>query len=158
MLIILGFIVLAFVIVVMAIALISRKINFTKKGAEACMKAGIITSFTIILMVTVGVMAAAVNKLHAADVNAQDKTAEVEVKAQTPAANSNAGLGFIAAAVAVGLGSIGAGIAVGMSGAAAVGAISENPKMFGTSIVFVGLAEGIAIYGLIIAIMVLSRI
>lgn len=88
---------------------------------------------------------------HAAETN------EAEIKA--PAThNPAAGLGYIAAALAVGIGSLGAAIAVGMSASAAVGAISENPQVFGKAMIFVGLAEGIAIYGLIIAIMILSSL
>ena len=63
----------------------------------------------------------------------------------------------LAAAIAVGLSSIGAAIAVSNTGAAAVAAIAEKPETFGRALIFVGLAEGIAIYGLIIAFMVLSR-
>ncbi len=65
--------------------------------------------------------------------------------------------GAIAAAVSTGLATIGAGIAVSSTGAAAIGAIAERPESFGRSLIFVGLAEGIAIYGLIIAFMVLNR-
>jgi V/A-type H+/Na+-transporting ATPase subunit K len=63
----------------------------------------------------------------------------------------------LAAAIATGLGSIGAGLAVSSTGAAAVGAIAEKPESFGRALIFVGMAEGIAIYGLIIAFMVLNR-
>lgn len=70
-------------------------------------------------------------------------------------ADSSAGLKAIAASISIGLGSIGAGIAVARTGTAAIGAISEKPEVFGKSIVFVGLSEGIAIYGLLIAILVL---
>jgi V/A-type H+/Na+-transporting ATPase subunit K len=66
--------------------------------------------------------------------------------------------GFLAAALAVGLGSIGAGIAVSSVGSAALGAMAERPEMASRALIFVGLAEGIAIYGLIIAIMILGRI
>lgn len=66
--------------------------------------------------------------------------------------------GFIAAAAVVGLGSIGAGIAVAYVGAAAIGAIGEKPDLFGRALIFVALAEGIAIYGVIIAIMILSKL
>ncbi len=66
--------------------------------------------------------------------------------------------GFIAAAIAVGLGSIGAGIAVSSVGSAAMGAMAERPEMAARALIFVGLAEGIAIYGLIIAIMILGKI
>jgi V/A-type H+-transporting ATPase subunit K len=63
----------------------------------------------------------------------------------------------LAAAIATGLGSIGAGVAVSSTGAAAVGAIAEKPESFGRALIFVGLAEGIAIYGLLISFMVLNR-
>jgi V/A-type H+-transporting ATPase subunit K len=66
--------------------------------------------------------------------------------------------GFIAAAIAVGLGSIGAAIAVGNIGTAAMGTIGEKPELAGSALIFVGLAEGIAIYGLIIAIMILGKL
>jgi V/A-type H+-transporting ATPase subunit K len=63
----------------------------------------------------------------------------------------------LAAAVSTGLACVGAGIAVAGSGAAAVGAIAEKPESFGRSLIFVGLSEGIAIYGLIISFLVLNR-
>ena len=65
---------------------------------------------------------------------------------------------FLSAALVVGLSSIAAGIAVAYVGAAALGAISEKPELVGRSLIFVGLAEGIAIYGLIIAIMILAKV
>ena len=65
---------------------------------------------------------------------------------------------LIAAALATGLACIGSGIAVAMVASSAVGAISENPSLLGKTIIFAGLAEGIAIYGLIISIMILNQI
>jgi V/A-type H+-transporting ATPase subunit K len=65
---------------------------------------------------------------------------------------------FIAAAIATGLSAIAGGIAVAYVGAAAVGAVSEKPEVAGRTLIFVGLAEGIAIYGLIIAIMILGKV
>jgi V/A-type H+-transporting ATPase subunit K len=65
---------------------------------------------------------------------------------------------FISAAVATGLSAIAAGIAVAYVGAAAVGAMSEKPEIAGRALIYVGLAEGIAIYGLIIAIMILGKV
>lgn len=62
----------------------------------------------------------------------------------------------LAAALAAGLAAIGAGIAVSGTGSAAIGTIAERPEAFGRALIFVGLAEGIAIYGLIIAFMVLA--
>lgn len=65
------------------------------------------------------------------------------------------GLRFLSAALAVGLSGIGGGIAVSASASAALGAISENDKAFGKALIFVGLAEGVALYGLIVALLLL---
>ncbi|MBN1259520.1 MAG: H+transporting two-sector ATPase C subunit [Anaerolineae bacterium] len=62
----------------------------------------------------------------------------------------------LAAAVAVSMGSLGAAYAVSATGSAAVGAIAEKPEVFGRALIFVGLAEGVAIYGLIIAFIILQ--
>ena len=70
---------------------------------------------------------------------------------------SDNGVAYIAAAIAVGLSTIASGIAVGLVGAAAMGAIGEKPELSGKALIFLGLAEGIAIYGLIIAIMILGK-
>jgi V/A-type H+-transporting ATPase subunit K len=66
--------------------------------------------------------------------------------------------GLVAAAMSTALGAIGAGYAVARVGSAAVGAIAEKPELFGRALVLVGLAEGIAIYGLIVSILILNRI
>jgi len=63
----------------------------------------------------------------------------------------------VGAALAIGLAAIGSGIAVGIAGAAAIGAIAEKPDLLGRTLIIVGLAEGIAIYGLIISFMILVR-
>ncbi|MDK2897042.1 MAG: V/A-type H+/Na+-transporting ATPase subunit [Candidatus Atribacteria bacterium] len=77
----------------------------------------------------------------------------------TPAPNnSSSGIGFIGAALATGMGAIGAGIAVAITGSSALGAISEKPELFGRSLTYVGLAEGIAIYGMIISILILGKL
>jgi len=72
--------------------------------------------------------------------------------------NLNPGLGYIAIALATGLSAIAAGIAVSNVGAAAIGSITEKPELFGRALIFVGLAEGIAIYGLIVSIILLTKI
>ncbi len=72
--------------------------------------------------------------------------------------SSASGLGFIAAALSTGMATIGAGYAVGAVGSSALGAVSEDPKILGKTLIFVGLAEGIAIYGLIISILILGRL
>jgi V/A-type H+-transporting ATPase subunit K len=72
--------------------------------------------------------------------------------------DSGTGLGYLAAAIAVGAGTVGAGIAVGAVGSAAMGVIGEKPELAGRALIFIGLAEGIAIYGLIVALMILARL
>lgn len=65
---------------------------------------------------------------------------------------------FMAAALVTGLSALGAAYAVAVVGGAAMGAIAEKPETAGRALVFVGLAEGIAIYGLIVAIMILGYV
>jgi len=66
--------------------------------------------------------------------------------------------GLMAAAIATSLAALGAGFAVAKVGTAAVGALAEKPELFGRLLIFVGLAEGIAIYGLIVSILILNRL
>jgi V/A-type H+/Na+-transporting ATPase subunit K len=66
--------------------------------------------------------------------------------------------GLIAAALATGASSLAAGFAVGKVGTAAIGAFAEKPELMARLLIFVGLAEGIAIYGLIVSILILDRL
>lgn len=74
------------------------------------------------------------------------------------AASSGNGLAYIAAAAATGLSCIGGGIAVAAAAPAAIGATSEDSKNFGKAIIFVALGEGIALYGMLISIMIISKL
>lgn len=84
-------------------------------------------------------------------------TAETQ-RAATVVAPEVVKWGFMAAALVAGLAAVGAAYAVAVVGAAAMGAVAEKPETAGRALIFVGLAEGIAIYGLIIAIMILGRL
>jgi V/A-type H+-transporting ATPase subunit K len=75
----------------------------------------------------------------------------------TAAAKSTNGAALIGAAIAVAGSSIGAAIAVAYTGSAALAAMSERPELFGRSMVIVGLAEGIAIYGLIVSVILIGK-
>ena len=68
------------------------------------------------------------------------------------------GLGYIAAALVTGLSCIGGGIAVASAASAALGALSEDSSILGKSLIFVGLAEGVCLYGLIISFMILGNL
>lgn len=79
------------------------------------------------------------------------------VTAAGPEASGGNWAALLGAAIAVAGSSIGAAIAVAYTGAAALAALSERPELFGRAMVIVGLAEGIAIYGLVIAIILVQR-
>lgn len=85
-------------------------------------------------------------------------TAFAEEAVQTAGAASGAGMGYIAAALATGMSCIGGGIAVSAAASAALGAISEDGSILGKSLIFVGLAEGVCLYGLIISFMILGKL
>jgi V/A-type H+-transporting ATPase subunit K len=87
----------------------------------------------------------------------QSADAVVAQSTDTTPASSSSGAAMIGAAIAVAGSSLGAAIAVAYTGSAALAAISERPEVFGRAMVIVGLAEGIAIYGLIIAVILISR-
>ncbi len=86
-------------------------------------------------------------------------TAPAQTAVATAASSSGSGgwAALLGAAIAVAGSSIGAAIAVAYTGAAALAAMSERPELFGRAMVIVGLAEGIAIYGLIVAIILIGR-
>lgn len=79
--------------------------------------------------------------------------------AETVSAAGNAvGFGYLAAALSTGLACIGGGIAVSAAASAALGAISEDSSILGKSLIFVGLAEGVCLYGLIISFMIIGKL
>lgn len=107
----------------------------------------LVFSLSAVILLSISVKAAQVPKAAAPVAGAE--------QAWTPETARVASMGLLAAAICTGIGSLGAGIAVAYVGAAALGTISERPETAGRALIFVGLAEGIAIYGLIVAIMIL---
>lgn len=85
-----------------------------------------------------------------------------EVSAQTAAAGGEVsvgkGLALIGIGIPTALASIAAAIALGPVGSSALAVLAEKPEMFGRTLVYLGLAEGIAIYGLVVSILMLGRI
>ncbi len=76
--------------------------------------------------------------------------------AEEAAASASEGLRYIAAALSTGMSTIGAGIAVASSASAALGALSEDSSVMGKALIFVALAEGVALYGLLISFIILN--
>ena len=74
------------------------------------------------------------------------------------AAGMATGLGYIAAALSTGMSCVGGVVAVASAASAALGAISEDSSVLGKSLIFVGLAEGVCLYGLIISFMILGTL
>ncbi len=85
---------------------------------------------------------------------AAPQAAAAVTAATTTVANGSA---LIGAAIAIAGSSIGAAIAVAYTGSAALAAMSERPELFGRAMVIVGLAEGIAIYGLIVSVILIGK-
>jgi V/A-type H+-transporting ATPase subunit K len=111
-------------------------------------------AFPVALVVLAGVLALAASVLLVATPPALAAAAPAGSGASADAWS----FGLLAAALATGLSALGAGFAVAKVGTAAVGAIAEKPELFGRLLIFVGLAEGIAIYGLIVSILILNRL
>lgn len=111
-----------------------------RKGKE-CLLMNIISFFSIIGVGVVCTLGGGVTALAAGE------AAELSV---------GAGLKYIGAALSTGLSGVGGGIAVASAASAAIGAMSENEKIMGKTLIFVALAEGIALYGLVISILILN--
>ena len=115
------------------------------------------------LFVTI-LIVAAVTCCGALGVFAADDTADTAAASSSETVNtdndhnSSLSIGLVAAALATGLAGIGGGMAVASAAPAAIAANSENEKTFGKSLIFVALGESIALYGLVISIMILSKL
>ena len=81
-----------------------------------------------------------------------------EAESTAEAGGISKGIGYIAAAISTGLSCIGGGVAVSAAASAALGAISEDSSILGKSLIFVGLAEGVCLYGLIISFMIIGKL
>jgi V/A-type H+-transporting ATPase subunit K len=92
--------------------------------------------------------------VQATDPGAEDGTDQVAAGSEPV----DSGSAFIGAAIAVAASAIGAGIAIAYAGSAALATVSEQPDLFGRAMVVVGLAEGVAIYGLIVAVLILGKV
>lgn len=138
-----GFLALAVVVITIYSGL------YLLKNNEDSSKDKIKKALKINLFTFVPIMAMIVVLLLPGNSRAAAETANV-------AASNSEGLKYIGAALSTGLATIGTGFAVGNVGSAALGAISEDQSILGRTIIFVGLAEGIAIFGVIISIMILN--
>ena len=80
-----------------------------------------------------------------------------EAVAQETQASASAGMKFVGAGLAFGLAALGAGVAIGGVGAAGLAVISERPELRSQALVFTALGEAVAIYGIVMAIIILGQ-
>lgn len=131
---------------------------FRKRAQGVPMKKAMVSHIATLLVLVVLMSALA---LGASAANEADQPASPAQTEQTAAnaddtqADNSKGMTMIAAGLVVGLAGIGGGIAVGSGAPAAIAATSEDPKSFAKSMLFVALGEAIAIYGLVIALLML---
>ena len=155
-------ILLALVFILPILALIAavlvgkRTLRITKNARKAFSRhfLAFVMAMVLCLAFAGAVSAAPIDAVAPADATAN--------AAASQATDSGAGLatgfGFIGAAIAIGLSAIGAGLALAAGAPAAIGAVSEDPKSFGKSMIFVVLGEALAIYGFIIAFLIILKI
>ncbi len=139
--------IIVFLAIIISAGTISYGIKLLKSQKKKNAKAAIFTSLSLFsCIVAAFCIAGFVDPVFAAQGTA--------VAAET-GASLGAGFKYLAAALSTGLATIGTGMAVGSVGSSAIGAVSEDPAILGKTLIFVGMAEGIAIYGMIISILIL---
>jgi V/A-type H+-transporting ATPase subunit K len=115
---------------------------------------GQVLVFAVVYLVALGW---AVGGARGADAPAAGET-PAAAAGRTSGLSVGDGLAVLGIALATAVSVLGAGYAVGVVGAAALGAITEKPELFGRTLIFIGLAEGLAIYGLIVSILLLGHL
>lgn len=120
----------------------------TRKFAPGWMKSGVVLQLLIFAVGIVGVLIVGTNDVLAAEAEV-GKLSEISL---------GHGLALIGIGLPTGLATIGAGIAVSSVGSASLAVITEKPEMFGRTLIYLGLAEGIAIYGLVVSILLLGKL
>jgi len=114
----------------------------------AWLKRGLLANLALFGLVLAGVMLMGVQEVMAAEPVAG---AAMEI-------TLGKGLALLGIGLPTGLAAIGAAIALGPIGSAAMAVIAEKPEMFGRTLIYMGLAEGIAIYGLVMSILLLGKL
>lgn len=131
---------------------------FHKRAQGVPMKKAMVSHIATLLVLVVLMSALALGASAVDEAGQPAPPAQTEQAAADEGdaqADNSKGLTMIAAGLAVGLAGIGGGIAVGSGAPAAIAATSEDPKSFAKSMLFVALGEAIAIYGLVIALLML---
>ena len=142
------------------IASVFFAIRAVKKGkkAKTAFKSQVIAFAAVaVLTFAIPMVASATTAAEEANTTTTAAASE-EVAADTQDKNFQNGMGLLAAGFVTASSGIGGGIAVAAAAPAAIGATSEDPKVFGKALIFVALGEGIALYGLLISILILNKV
>ncbi len=137
-----------------SVAVGKRTLRVTKSARKAFSRHFLAFVMAMVLCLAFTVLASA----ETAPADASEVATTALAASSDSGAGIATGLGFIGAAIAIGLSALGAGLALAAGAPAAIGAVSEDPKSFGKSMIFVVLGEALAIYGFIIAFFIILKI
>lgn len=155
---------MTYVLIALPLIAIIASVFFAIRAVKKGKKAKTAFKSQVIAFAAVAVLTFAIPMVASATTAAEDATpattaaAAEETTANTQDKNFQNGMGLLAAGFVTAISGIGGGIAVAAAAPAAIGATSEDPKVFGKALIFVALGEGIALYGLLISILILNKV
>lgn len=155
---------MTYVLIALPLIAIIASVFFAIRAVKKGKKAKTAFKSQVIAFAAVAVLTFAIPMVASATTAAEDATpattaaaSEEATAADTQDKNFQNGMGLLAAGFVTAISGIGGGIAVAAA-PAAIGATSEDPKVFGKALIFVALGEGIALYGLLISILILNKV
>ena len=153
---------MTYVLIALPLIAIIASVVFAIRAVKKGKKAKTAFKSQVIAFAAVAVLTFAVPFVASATTaqEATPATTAAAAEATTASGDNNFqnGMGLLAAGMVTAISGIGGGIAVAAAAPAAIGATSEDPKVFGKALIFVALGEGIALYGLLISILILNKV
>lgn len=153
---------MTYVLIALPLIAIIASVVFAIRAVKKGKKAKTAFKSQVIAFAAVAVLTFAVPFVVSATTaqEATPATTAAAAEATTASGDNNFqnGMGLLAAGMVTAISGIGGGIAVAAAAPAAIGATSEDPKVFGKALIFVALGEGIALYGLLISILILNKV
>ncbi|MDF2614951.1 MAG: H+transporting two-sector ATPase subunit [Clostridia bacterium] len=138
---------ITFLAIIISVGTVSVGVKMMRSNKRGNIKAAMFTSLSLFSLIVIAFGAVGfINPIFAAETTSVANAAGISL---------GEGFKYLAAALSTGLATIGTGMAVGSVGSSAIGAVSEDSTILGKTLIFVGMAEGIAIYGMIISILIL---
>lgn len=122
-------------------------LELSRRAPPAWLKGGVVANLAVFALALAGLLFLGVEQVMAQEVAAPAREISLGY-----------GLALLGVGLPTGLAAIAAGIALGPVGSAALAVIAEKPEMFGRTLVYLGLAEGVAIYGLVMSILMLGKL